>query len=72
MWQYTRSYPIQQEDHLLNHVVHPKVFLHPISTENKLPNGCKKADATAKNAMRLVGMNTNDEIVDEIIRKRNT
>ena len=36
---YTRSNPIQQEDHLLNHgVVHPKVVLHPISTENKLPN----------------------------------
>ena len=65
---YTRSDSIQQEDNLLNHVVHPKVLLHSISTENKLPNGCKKADAVAKNAMRL-DINTHDEIVDGIITR---
>ena len=65
---YTRSNPIQQEDHLLNHVVHPNVVLHPILTENKLPNGCIKADAIAKNAIRL-DSNTHDEIVDDMIRR---
>ena len=50
---YTRHNPIQQEDHLLNHVVFPRVLLYPISAKNKLPNERKKIGAIAKNAMRL-------------------
>ena len=45
---YTRSDPIQQEDHVLNHVVHSNVLLHSISSDNKLPNGPRKSDSMAK------------------------
>ena len=65
---YTRSNPVQMEDHILNHVIHANVLLHPISDDNKLPNGCRKRDAVAKKAMKL-DSNTHDEIIDEIIRR---
>ena len=65
---YTRTNPVEQEDHILNHVIHPNVLLHPISDQNQLPNGCRKADATAKGAMKL-DLHTHDEIIDEIIRR---
>ena len=59
---------MEQENHILNHVIHPNVLLHPISDLNQLPNGCRKADATAKGAMKL-DLHTHDEIIDEIIRR---
>ena len=59
---------MEQEDHILNHVIHADVLLHPISDQNQLPNGCRKADATEKRAMKL-DLHTHDEIIDEIIRR---
>ena len=65
---YTRSNPPHIETQLLNHIITADLELHPISESNKLPNGCAKASATRKGAMKL-DIETHDFIMEEIFRR---